>query len=205
MPAVSKAQQQAAGAALAAKKKGTTSGLKGAAKSMAKMTKKELEKVASTKHKGLPKHVNESIEEAQQPEMVDEVGSFWVVTRPSEISTMEDIVFESNVLHFANQVRGGLYEEEVIGIYKEESKAVKTADQLIAAIQNKLKEIEDKKHTVTSKIEETIKKLQKEVNRCMEEGDDMKAQEMLQRIAELRNKHQMVEASKKEIEKSEEK
>jgi hypothetical protein len=39
----------------------------------------------------------------------------------------------------------------------------------------------------------------------MEEGDDMKAQEMLQRIAELRNKHQMVEASKKEIEKSEEK
>lgn len=205
MPAASKAQQQAAGAALAAKKKGTTSGLKGAAKSMAKMTKKELEKVASTKHKGLPKHVNESTEEAQQPEMVDEVGSFWVVTRPSEISTMEDILFESNVLHFANQIRGGLYEEEVIGLYKDESKAVKTADQLIAAIQNKLKEIEDKKHTVASKIEETIKKLQKEVNRCMEEGDDMKAQEKLQRIAELRSKHQMVEASKKEIEKPEEK
>ncbi len=204
MPAVSKAQQQAAGAALAAKKKGKTTDLKGAAKSMAKMSKKELEKVASTKHKGLPKHVNESIEEAQQPEMVDEVGSFWVVTRPNEGSTMEDIVFESNVLHFANQVRGGLYEEEVIGIYKEESKAVKTADQLIAAIQNKLKEIEDKKHTVISKIEETIKKLQKEVNRCMDEGNDMKAQEMLQRIAELRSKHQRVEASKKEIEKEEE-
>jgi hypothetical protein len=172
---------------------------------MSKNSKKELEKIASTKHKGLPKHVNESIEEVQQPKMVDEVGSFWVVTRPNEKSTMEDIMFESNVLHFANQIRGGLYEEEVIGLYKDESKAVKTANQLITAIQNKLKEIEDKKHTVASKIEETIKKLQKEVNRCMDEGNDMKAQEMLQRIAELRSKHQMVEASKKEIEKPEEK
>ena len=54
--AVSKAQQQAAGAALAAKRKGSTSGLKGPSKSMAGMSTKELEKFAGTKHKGLPKH-----------------------------------------------------------------------------------------------------------------------------------------------------
>lgn len=52
--AESKAQQKAAGAALAAKKSGDTSKLKGASKEMAKMSKKELEKVAGTKHKGLP-------------------------------------------------------------------------------------------------------------------------------------------------------
>ena len=52
--AVSKAQQMAAGAALASKRKGSTAGLKGASKSMAKMSTKELEKFAGTKHKGLP-------------------------------------------------------------------------------------------------------------------------------------------------------
>jgi hypothetical protein len=54
-PAVSVKQQQAAGAALAAKRKGNTKGLKGASKTMSKMSTKELEKFAGTKHKGLPK------------------------------------------------------------------------------------------------------------------------------------------------------
>ena len=53
---VSKAQQQAAGIALAAKRKGEKPKGKGAAASMAKMPAKELEKFAGTKHKGLPKH-----------------------------------------------------------------------------------------------------------------------------------------------------
>lgn len=53
---VSKAQQQAAGIALAAKKKGEKPKGKGAAAQMAKMSTKELEKFAGTKHKGLPKH-----------------------------------------------------------------------------------------------------------------------------------------------------
>lgn len=57
--AVSQKQQQAAGAALAAKRKGTTKGLKGASKEMSKMSTKELEKFAGTKHKGLPKKVKE--------------------------------------------------------------------------------------------------------------------------------------------------
>lgn len=56
MPAKSKAQQKAAGAALAAKRGETKkSSLKGASKSMEKsMTEKELEDFASTKRKGLP-------------------------------------------------------------------------------------------------------------------------------------------------------
>jgi len=67
--AVSKAQQQAAGVALAAKKKGKTPPGKGAAAQMAKMPKKELEKFAGTKHKGLPKHkkADESVEEELLP------------------------------------------------------------------------------------------------------------------------------------------
>lgn len=57
MPAKSKAQQQAAGAALSAKRgERAKSSLKGASKSMSEsMSKTELRKVAKTKRKGLPK------------------------------------------------------------------------------------------------------------------------------------------------------
>jgi len=58
--AVSKAQQRAAGAALAAKRGDIPkSKLKGASKEMAKMSKGDLEDFAGTKHKGLPQKVKE--------------------------------------------------------------------------------------------------------------------------------------------------
>ena len=59
MPAKSKAQQKAAGAALSAKRgEQKVSGLKGASKSMYKsMDEKELEELAKTKRKGKPEHV----------------------------------------------------------------------------------------------------------------------------------------------------
>jgi hypothetical protein len=62
MPAKSKAQQKAAGAALAAKRgEIKKSELKGAAKSMEEsMTESELEEMASTKRKGKPEHVSNS-------------------------------------------------------------------------------------------------------------------------------------------------
>lgn len=60
MPAKSKAQQKAAGAALSAKRGETPkSKLQGAAKEMEKtMTKAELRELAHTKHDGKPEHVD---------------------------------------------------------------------------------------------------------------------------------------------------
>ncbi|MBK3745215.1 DUF3008 family protein [Paraburkholderia aspalathi] len=61
MPAHSKAQQQAAGAALAAKRgEIPETKLFGAAKEMFhSMTEKELEDYATTSHAGLPEHVDD--------------------------------------------------------------------------------------------------------------------------------------------------
>jgi len=58
MPAKSKAQQKAAGAALSAKRGDTPkSDLKGASRGMAEsMSENELEEMASTKRKGKPEH-----------------------------------------------------------------------------------------------------------------------------------------------------
>ena len=62
MPAKSKAQQMAAGAALAAKRgERKKSELKGASKGMYEsMSEKELDKMASTKRKGKPEHASKS-------------------------------------------------------------------------------------------------------------------------------------------------
>jgi Protein of unknwon function (DUF3008) len=62
MPAKSKAQQQAAGAALAAKRGETpVKKLKGASRSMYEsMNEKELREFAETKRKGKPKHIGKS-------------------------------------------------------------------------------------------------------------------------------------------------
>jgi hypothetical protein len=61
VPAKSKAQQKAAGAALSAKRGDTPkSKLKGASKEMAdSMSEKELEELASTQRKGKPEHVSD--------------------------------------------------------------------------------------------------------------------------------------------------
>jgi hypothetical protein len=60
MPAKSKAQQKAAGAALAAKRGETTkTSLKGASREMVEsMTEKELHDLATTKRKGKPERVS---------------------------------------------------------------------------------------------------------------------------------------------------
>jgi hypothetical protein len=60
MPAKSKAQQKAAGAALSAKRGETKkSQLKGASRQMVEsMTEKELRDVAGTRRKGKPEHVS---------------------------------------------------------------------------------------------------------------------------------------------------
>lgn len=60
MPAKSKAQQKAAGAALAAKRgDAKKSDLKGASREMyGSMSEKQLDEFASTKRKGKPEHVS---------------------------------------------------------------------------------------------------------------------------------------------------
>jgi hypothetical protein len=62
MPAKSKAQQMAAGAALSAKRGETRkSELKGASREMYEsMSEKQLEEFAETKRKGKPEHVSKS-------------------------------------------------------------------------------------------------------------------------------------------------
>lgn len=74
----------------------------------------------------------------------DEVGKFFVVEKPrSKNTTIEDIVFESDVFYFANQIRGGLKFEDVIGLYKQKSDARREGMEALKAYEIQLKEMED--------------------------------------------------------------
>ena len=86
------------------------------------------------------------IDEAKT-DVVDEIGKFFVVEKPdpknSEDNTVEKLVFESNVLHFANQVREGLDEKNVLGIYKDKMSAKNRASEAIKEFESNLEEMKD--------------------------------------------------------------
>ena len=77
-------------------------------------------------------------------DMVDEIGKFFVVEKPkSKGDTTEDLVFESTLAYFANQIRGGLNEKDIIGFYIKRGDANKAAKEAIKAYESNLKEMED--------------------------------------------------------------
>lgn len=149
---------------------------------------------------------NQQMQEANPdaPRLIQNL-EFWVVEKaPAPGTDPTDMVFKSDPIHFAKQMLAGLDPADLLGFYLDENEAMDAAHDEVSSVYENAKNLEEKKMAVTGKIEETIKKLQEEVNRCMEEGNDQKAQQVLQKIAELRSKHQMVEASKKPIEEKEE-
>ncbi len=64
----------------------------------------------------------------------DEVGFFWVVTMPTANSELVDICFKSDIAGMMRQTKGGLNDEEVLGIFREELVAKGVAGKLLAAI-----------------------------------------------------------------------
>lgn len=208
----SEKQKGAAEAAYGAVKKGAAavSKLKGPAKSMAKsMSKPELKKMATGPIK--KESVKESIT-MQQPVMQqqmpsyehpgceDTVGDIFVVMKPGPEDTPDKLVQPTHA--FGMQQFDPM---QVHGVYNDQEEANMVAEAACNELYKHMKEVEDKKHNITERIGTMIRKMQKKVNKCMQEGNEMLAQETLQKISSLRERHKMVEASKKEIKPLEEK
>jgi hypothetical protein len=58
-------------------------------------------------------------------------NQFWVVLKPSPVSTPEDICFACTFERLILQVRGGLTEDEIVGIYADETEARQAAARLL--------------------------------------------------------------------------
>lgn len=55
------------------------------------------------------------------------IERFWIVTKADEDSTLNDVMFETDIKGFALQVMGGLTPDEIIGMYTDEGEAVMVA------------------------------------------------------------------------------
>jgi organic radical activating enzyme len=114
--------------------------------------------------------IREAIEEVKPKEEVinegfapetDEVGSFWVVEKPSTSATLDDICFEcENVMYFARQIAGGLKPEDVKGVFTKEAKAKKLAEKLLKARDAKKEEVKQAAEAYKKMKEETLAKVQ---------------------------------------------
>ena len=59
------------------------------------------------------------------------ISSFWVVTKPTNLSTLEDIVFRSTPQEIGLQFLGGLKPTNVVAFYEDEFSAVEKGKLLI--------------------------------------------------------------------------
>mgnify|MGYP003564588529 FL=1 len=109
--AVSKDQQQAAGAALAAKKgEIPVSELQGASKEMYdSMTKKELEDFAATKHSGLP----EKVDEAKDYKAVKDSDGRYSIYTVGETGSKQDVVKDGLTKSQAKKMIDKLYAKDM--------------------------------------------------------------------------------------------
>ena len=57
--------------------------------------------------------------------------TFWVVTKPSPVSVMGDICFPCTYERLLIQGRGGLHEDDIVGVFADETEAKKAAAGLL--------------------------------------------------------------------------
>lgn len=60
--------------------------------------------------------------------------SFWVVTRPSKISTLRDILFKSTWRGIRLQFLGGLKSGDIVGVWTSKEEAEKVAKRLLKKV-----------------------------------------------------------------------
>ena len=198
MPAVSKAQQKFMGMVHAAQKgeMKPTGAVKKAAKSM---TKKAATDFASTKHKGLPGHVNEGSYNGES------IPFSYVLRPESHEDKANDLVVRTHIVDFTKDHPEF---ENIYGYYLDNSEAEEVANTLVKELHEKASMLEEKKEKVTDALQKKIDELQKKAEEHLKlakkepehaEKHHDQAEAILARIKVLRKKHKVVEGSKKEV------
>lgn len=66
---------------------------------------------------------------------IEQSTKFWVVTKPTNVSTLGDIIFECDIKGLGNQFRGGLNSDDIVGWYDKE-----TATRIATDLMRKIKQ-----------------------------------------------------------------
>ena len=130
--AVSKSQQQAAAIAMHAPK----SNLKGASKEMSKMPKKELEKFASTKHKGLPEKVDERKDPDKHRKLAAEYQKLTGKKAPAGTSTQSLMIIVDKAKRAKKVNESRLFEDEL-----GQAQAMLAAKDMVDSMQDMIEDL----------------------------------------------------------------
>jgi len=134
---------------------------------------------------------------------------FWTVMVPTDYTqNVKDIAIPCDPFQFADMARSGLSPDQVHGFFPDQEQAIKEARELLFGRYNEAKSLEEKKMEVTTKLQKRMGDLQKMAETHMKsmktdpenaEGHQLKAEGLMAKIKELRERHKMVEGSKKEL------
>ena len=67
------------------------------------------------------------------------VDAIWIVTRPTQVSTLADLVFQTSVPLLEKQFRGGLSPDDIMGVYLNEQEARAVGASLLAGTRKEAK------------------------------------------------------------------
>jgi len=150
-----------------------------------------------------PIEIDQPVDQYNHPGCDDQIGDIYVVLKPSADNSVEDIMHKTHAF--------GVHQFDphtVHGVYGDEGEANLVAEGAVKDLHKHLTKLEKKKDTILEKIGKKIHSLQKEINDHMksanerpEESDThhMLAEKKMGVIRNLRDKHKMIKASKKEL------
>ena len=100
----------------------------------------------------------------------DQLGSFFIVQKPTKDSTVENIVAEGDLFTIANLFKRGLDFDNVFGLYKTADKAQRMGERLINEMRKQMRENLKLGENKASEIEEDIQVIKMEIENLMSQA-----------------------------------
>lgn len=98
----------------------------------------------------------------------DQLGTFFIVQKPTKDSTIENIVAEGDLFTAANMFKRGLDFDNVFGLYKTAEKAQKVGESLIKEMRNQMRENLKLGENKVSELEQDIQDTKMEIEHHMQ-------------------------------------
>jgi hypothetical protein len=98
----------------------------------------------------------------------DQLGTFFIVQKPTKDSTIENIVAEGDLFTAANMFKRGLDFDNVFGLYKTAEKAQRVGESLIKEMRNQMRENLKLGEDKVSELEQDIQDTKMEIEHHMQ-------------------------------------
>lgn len=119
------------------------------------------------------KEIKESLQDNVDPTTAalgidDQLGSFFIVQKPTKDSTVENIVAEGDLFTIANLFKRGLDFDNVFGLYKTADKAQRIGEKLISEMRKQMRENLKLGENKAAELEDDINLIKQEIEHHMQ-------------------------------------